>query len=306
MVIMQKAVTPQISEAYLKHGMDRVGGFVVRAQDVIPATGPSTPAHIFDVHGLGFPGSPFSAEAPYVDVLRFNPTASMQFENATGGTTREECERTGGSFLDRAPFTGTGFVATRHGIVPLYWLVLSRISPGSELIRVHADGREELLATYVDVGHGWQSRVLRIGGPSESYISKHVGVVAHWHDEVFNADVLDSQVVLVSEAAPSDPTGFEQTSLGRWRRVVDRSEVTELYELKTTALWSGLEMRVVDQWHPADKTPFTMCNYIGHNADLAEGLQLNKIDAGVYVVFAAVKDLLDVSMVQLIPTAWQS
>jgi hypothetical protein len=61
MSLIQKAVTPQLSNAYLTAGWDRVSGFVVEASTVAFAT---TPAQLFDVHALGFPGSPFSPDDP--------------------------------------------------------------------------------------------------------------------------------------------------------------------------------------------------------------------------------------------------
>ena len=82
-----------------------------------------------------------------------------------------------------------------------------------------------------------------------------------------------------------------------------RSEVTELFEFNITARWNGLEMRVVDQWNDAKSQAVHRVTYLGHNADLAEGLRLEKFAAGVYEA-SIVGSLQDVTTTQLIPSSW--
>ncbi|WP_211373862.1 hypothetical protein [Cellulomonas fimi] len=298
---MQKAVTPPMSQAYLQGGFDRLAGFVVRAEDVAFAT---TPAALFEVHGLGFPGSTFTPDAPYVDILRFPATPQLRFENATGGVDQETRQLTGGPFVDRPPFTGTGFVAVQGAVVPLYWLVHSRVPAGTELVRVAADGSQSVLARHVDVGHGWQSDVVSVTHSPSPQISRFVGPMAKWSETYLNADVLGDDVVVVAEVEPPAQLGFERTEAGRWRRVVPRAEVTELFELNVTARWNGLEMRVVDQWTERGGATVSRVSYTGHNADLAEGLRLEKIDAGVYEATVPTGNLSDVVTAQLIPSSW--
>lgn len=301
MEIMQKAVTPQMSAAYLEGGYDRVAGFVVRAADVAFAT---TPAALYEAHGLGFPGSPFRPDSPHVDVLRFPATAQLSFENATGGTDAETRAKTGGPFIDRPPFTGLGFVAVQGAVVPLYWLVHSRVPAGSELVRVSADGTQQVIARFVDVGHGWQSDVVQVRPPSP-IVPRHVGPMAQWQGAYWSADLLgDDQVVLVAPGEPAPELGFERTPAGRWRRVVPRAEVTELFELRVDARWNGLEVRVVDQFRGPDGQDYARVSYTGHNADLAEGLRLEKIDAAVYEATVPAGSLTEVQHSQLIPRSW--
>ena len=298
--MMQKAVTPQLSGAYLGSGYDRVAGFVVRADSVAWAT---TPAELFEAHGLAFPGSPFSLDSPYIDVLRFEGAPPLRFENATGGIDQASRELTGGPFIDRRPFQGTGWVLAHHPI-PLYWLVHSRIPAGSELVRIHADGSSSVIARYVDVGHAWVSDVVDVTPSPNPTISRHVGALAKWHETYLNADVLGDDVVVVSEVEPPADLGFSQTAAGRWRRVVPRAEVTELFELDVSARWNGLEMRVVDQWRGQDGEGFSRVSYTGHNADLAEGLRLQKVDAAVYEITVPTANLVEVVTTQLIPASW--
>ena len=63
MTLMQKAITPALSHAYLTAGHDRLAGYVVRAADVSFAT---TPSQLFEVHGLGYPESPFSPHDEHI------------------------------------------------------------------------------------------------------------------------------------------------------------------------------------------------------------------------------------------------
>lgn len=301
MTLMQKAVTPQMSAAYLQQGFDRVAGFVVRAVDVQHAT---TPAAVFEAHGLGFPGSPFDPRAEHVDVLRFPATPQLRFEDAVGGTDEETRAKTGGPFIDRPPFTGLGFVPVTGAIVPLYWLVHSRVPAGSELVRIARDGSQTLLARHVDVGHAWVPAAARVGHAPTPRISRFVGALATWAGTTLSADVFDDHVVLAAESEPPAQYGFARTAAGRWRREVPRAEVTELLELYVRARWKGLGVRVVDQWAGPDGQGISRVSYTGHNADLAEGLRLDKLDAAVYEATVPSAALQQLEFTQLVPASW--
>lgn len=299
MTVMQKAITPQMSQAYLQGGFDRVAGFVVSAADVAAAT---TPSALFEVHSLGYRGSPFAPNAPYIDILRFEMTAQLRFENAVGGIDQQTRQRTGGPFVDRPPFTGLGFAPVRGPAIPLYWMVHSRVPAGSVLVRVAADGSQRVLARYIDVGHAWQSDIVQIRHSPSPEISRFVGPMAKWAGTYFNADVFDDAVVVVCEVAPLQ-IGFEQTAAGRWRRVVARGEVTELFEFSFTARWNDLEMRVVSQWNDAQGQSGQRVTYLGHDADVAEGMRLDKVEAGVYEANIPGR-LQNVATARLVPPSW--
>ena len=299
MTVMQKAVTPPMSQGYLQ-GYDRVAGFVVPAS---AASFAQTPEALYRLHGLAFPGSPFGPDVEHVDVLRFPATPQLRLVVAAGGTSQESRALTGGLFVDRPPFTGLGFAPVRGPAIPLYWMVHSRVPAGSVLVRVAADGSQRVLARYVDVGHAWQSDIVQIRHSPSPEISRFVGPIAKWAGTYLNADVFDDAVVLVSEVAPPHQIGFEQTAAGRWRRVVARSEVTELFEFNFTALWNGLEMRVVNQWTDAQGQSVQRVSYLGHDADAAEGWRLEKVDAGVYEA-SIPGSLQNVATARLIPPAW--
>ena len=210
MTLMQKAITPALTRAHLTAGHDRLAGYVVRAEDVAFAT---TPAQLFEVHGLGYEGSPFSPYDRSIDVLRFESSPQLQYRDVPGY------------------------------IVPLWWLRHSRIPPGAELVRIYDDGTSTLLARYGDVGTGWTVTQLGAPRPSLASLSRCVGPVAKWHGAYLEADVVDNghTVVLALANPPLAETGFHQSPSGRWYRRVAREDVTELFELDLTARWNGLQ-----------------------------------------------------------------
>lgn len=303
--IMQKAVLPNEVDVYLRSGADQVAGFVLRAADVAEAR---TPAQIFEAHGLGFPESPFSPDMLSVHVVRFPATPQLRFEDAIGGTDNATAARTGGPFVDRPPFTGIGFSSWSGGTAPLYWLVRSRLPAGSELLRFSVDGSSTLVARYVDVATGW------VGGEGQPPLvpaqvpavpAPYIGLMARFEGNLYSADLLvdAGRVVLSSPANPAGSTALVQTPIGRWRREVALADLSELFELSMTGWINGLHMRVIDNAQH-DGKPALWVTYIGHNADIAEGLGLRKMDAGVYDAMIPADALTDVQTIQMAADTW--
>jgi hypothetical protein len=270
--LMQKAMTPALTRAHLRAGHDRMAGYVVRAEDVAFAT---TPAQLFEVHGLGYPGTPFSRHAPSVDILRFESSPQLQYREVPGY------------------------------IVPLWWLRHSRLTPGAELIRVFADGSQVLLGRYGDIGTGWTVSHLGAVAPLAS-LSRCVGPVARWHGAYLEADVVDEgrTVVLALGSPPLAEDGFAPTLAGRWCRRVPREDVSELFELDLTARWNGLEVRVVDQWQDTQRYVVARVSHLGDDLDRAERLHLDHVEAGVYETTVYAAELTDIRTNQVIPRTW--
>ena len=272
MTLMQKVVTPASSYAHLVNGHDRMAGYVVRAADVSFAT---TPAQLFEVHGLGYPGSPFRPTDDHVDLLRFESSPQLQYRDVPGY------------------------------IVPLWWLRHSRIPPRTELVRAYSDGSSRLLAWYGDVGTGWTSAPGIPGQPGLSSLSRCVGPVAKWHSAYLEADVLDDETVVLALANPPlAETGFDQSPSGRWYRRVPRTEVSELFELDLTARWNGLAVRVVDQWQDAQRYVVARISHLGDDMDRAERLHLQQVEAGVYEAVVDAAELTDLQTTQVVPVTW--
>lgn len=303
--IMQKALTPQALEQHLTGGWDQVSGFVLRAADVATA---DTPAALFEAHALGFPGSPFAPDMASVHLVRFPATPQLRFEDAIGGTDRATAALTGGPFVERPPFTGTGFAPWSGGFAPVYWVPSSRMPAGSDIVRVDADGSTTLVAVYKDVATGW---VAGPGLPPSPPVtlpprpSLHIGLLARYGGAVYPADLLldEQTVVLSSHATPGDGSGFVQMPSGRWRLAVPLGDLTELFELSMTGTVQGAPVRVIGQSAQAGEQVYDVL-YTGHDADVAESFGLTKLDAGVYVGAVRVEDLADVQTVQLVAQGW--
>ena len=189
-MILQKAITPQLSDAYFEHNFDRVFGFVMPWATTSWAR---TPADLIRAHALDFPGTPFSADMPYIDVLRFEATPNLLLEDATGGPDRETQKLTGGPFIDRPPFTGSGFVADPDHIIPVSWMPHTRVPAGTEIYRLGADGSSTYLAYFHSAAWGWiyddhlqQQRELQ-----PRLLTKLVGGIARVGSNVYTADLID-------------------------------------------------------------------------------------------------------------------
>lgn len=274
MVLMQKAVTPGLAHAYLTVGYDRVSGYTVRAADVEFAT---TPALLYGAHGLAYEGSPFHPDAEWIDILRFETSPRLQFE------------------------------PVREHLMPLWWLRHTRLTPGAELVRVFRDRSRVTLARYVDVATGWIPTTMPANPHRRLPLSRCVGPVAHYHGAYVDADVVDNgqQVILALANPPLNDTGFSPTPSGRWRKVVAREEVDELFELVITARWGGLAVRVVDQWEDPHGVVTFKISSIGHDERLARALGMDYIEAGVYEATVPAADLTDLMTAQLVPEEWR-
>lgn len=273
MVMMQKAVTPGLSHAYLTVGYDRVSGFAVRAADVEFA---GTPSLLYGAHALAFEGTPFDPDAEWVDILRFESSPRLQFE------------------------------PVREHLLPLWWLRHTRLTPGAELIRVFRDRSRVTLARYGDVATGWIPTTMPTNLHRRLPLSRCVGPVARYHGAYVEADVVDGgrHLVLALANPPLNDTGFTPTPTGRWRKIVAREEVEEVFELVITARWGGLAVRVVDQWEDADGVVWFKISSIGHDEQLARSLGMDHIEAGVFEATVAAADLTDLTTTQLIPEEW--
>ena len=299
-MIVQKAVTPQVSSAYLYRCQDSVSGYVTNAADIHDVT---TPSALFSLLGLGFPGSSHRADAPYLDVLRFESNELMTFTNAVGGHTAEEATANDGPFVEHEPFNGLGFTAGGHPPVPLWFLDHCRLPPGAELWRAHADGQEELLAVYQDVGLGWAGAHGPLPIESRVLPSLMIGPLVKWQDVTWPADLLhDGDTVVLASAGEPPMGGFERSARGYWRREVPLAEVGDYYDLRLTGTWRDARFRIVHRWEQSGQIRVELF-YIGRDANEAESLGLAKLDAGVYAGSAPISEITDVQGVQNTPSS---
>ncbi|MGW6172840.1 hypothetical protein ACWF5H_05025 [Arthrobacter sp. NPDC055138] len=285
--ILQKAVSPALGRSYLANSADTVAGYVLRAAD---AVGARTPELLFDAHRLGFSGSPWQRDAETIDVLRFQAPVGNYLHDALAP-----------EFVDREPFTGTGFTSWDGGQAPLFYLDETRLPAGAELWRIGRDGAEDLLAVYVDVARGWAVVAAEVKvEPKPVPPSSLLGWRAAWRGAEFVADVVgDGDMVVLSSPGepPAEVSGFEKTPRGVWRAKVPLPDITDMYELNVSCTFNGLPFRVLDSAMDGGRRLFRL-SYTGHNADFAEGMQLDKADAGVYRAIVAEDDVQDLQFVQ--------
>lgn len=244
------AVMPAKEHAWLTRGLEMIVGFAVRADDIEWAT---SSAALVEALGLGFPGSPIAADAPFVDLLRFVPNGLLTLVDAVGGTTVERAAQLGGSFVQPPPFTGTGFVATDH-VVPLWWVEPARVPAGAQLWRIYADGARSMLAVYPHVGIGWQIVPgLDIGDRHAFPPSHMLGIFTTYRGERLFADLLVDGGVIVASPEPL-PGLTERSERGLWWTVVEASTGGEPVGYRVRAHWRGLPFDVVHRLRPRTAT----------------------------------------------------
>lgn len=276
-----KAVTPARGRAWVSQGLGWVAGYVVRQEDVASAT---TPSALFAELGLGFPQSPFTAEAPYIDTLRVPAAAYLALE-APG--TRDVVP----PFRDHPPLSGTGFVESASAMVPYWWVAPSALPAGTSLWRTHSDGREEILAGYAHVAEGWVSTRADFAlQPVPPRSPELAGVWAEVGGERMLADLLPDGAVIV--CSPQQREGMQQSSRGVWWRSADPDEVDRLFAVRVVGRWQNRRVQLVgvERGESGDRAHIV---FLGHDAIDAESLGLTKTDAGVYEGLVAAGDVHD-------------
>lgn len=270
MTQLTKAVTGARESAWLTAGVPWVAGYVVRAADVASAR---TPDALFAELGLGFPASPFSADAPFVDVVLLPPSPDLLLTSPAEGDGRP-------ALLDHEPFrSGSGFVDSAAGFVPVWWAAPSRLPAGSSLWRMAADGTSRMIAGYASVAEGW------IAAPGVELPATPVrdaqvlGLRATWRGRELLADVLPDGRTVV--CAPEEFEGAARSPRGVWWREVPPAELEDVVVLRVLATWQALPVQIVAMDQGADGAVAHLV-YVGRDMPAAEAAGMAKTDAGVY------------------------
>ncbi|SBN61427.1 hypothetical protein GA0004736_0314 [Curtobacterium sp. 9128] len=278
--VVQKALTPAMSDAIFRSSYERIAGYVVPADDV---NGVAGIPDLLSLHGLRFPGSPFHDELSQVDVLRFPSGSNLNAQRALGGTSAEEAQRNGGTFVEHPPFNGTGFAALDRPAVPVYWVPTHRPPVGTELWRYEVSGSSRFLARYGGVAVGWTFRQdLEARRPAHGRdLSRFTGGLARIAGEVFLADLVEDGVDVV--ASGSDVAPFLSPSdNGLHVAHLALDAIEEYFELDVRANFNGIDFRVTGQRHDTRSGAVLEATSLTHNVQILEALGLTKIDAGVY------------------------
>jgi hypothetical protein len=155
--VMQKPISPSQIGFYLERGYDRVSGFVHRAHEVGQL---KTPDQMRIALGLTWQGTPFEEEADEVFILRWSAYRPSLYRIPYGGQNEAAMKAMEGWVIERAPFRGNGFAPGESSTVIAEFKVDSaRLPHGARLLRLGADGVEEIIAVLDADGPRW----LRVG-----------------------------------------------------------------------------------------------------------------------------------------------
>ncbi|WP_239168028.1 SseB family protein [Catellatospora coxensis] len=158
---MQKAIAPSQIGYYLDRGYDRVSGFVHRAREVGHLRGAQA---LRSALGLTWTGSPFSADDKEIYVLRWPAYRPSLYRIPYGGQHEAAMKAMEGWVIERAPFRGNGFAPGESTeIIAEFKVDSARLPHGARLLRVDAEGKEEMVAVLDADGPRW----LRTDGGEE-------------------------------------------------------------------------------------------------------------------------------------------
>jgi hypothetical protein len=111
------------------------------------------------------------------------------------------------------------------------------------------------------------------------------GYVAVWHGREFEASP-DGDSVRIYQTQAGD--GFDEVRAGRFVRVVPADDVEDLAYVRTTCSWRGEPFIVL-----AQHESWLRVEYTGGRWSIAESMQLEEFDFGVYQGWAPVAEVVD-------------
>jgi hypothetical protein len=112
------------------------------------------------------------------------------------------------------------------------------------------------------------------------------GYAARWRGQEYEASP-DGEDVRLYRAEADD--GFDEVRPGRFRRVVPASEV-ELAYVRTACSWKGAPFIVL-----GEHDGWLRVEYTGGRRPIAESMQLEEFDFGVYQGWAPAQEVTDIS-----------
>ncbi|WP_371821369.1 SseB family protein [Catellatospora sp. IY07-71] len=150
---MQKVIAPSQIGYYLERGYDRVSGFVHRAREVGHLRGPQA---LRGALGLTWTGSPFGADDEVIYVLRWPAYRPSLYRIPYGGQHEAAMRAMEGWVIERPPFRGNGFApGDSTEIIAEFKVDSARLPHGARLLRVDAEGKEEMVAVLDADGPRW-------------------------------------------------------------------------------------------------------------------------------------------------------
>lgn len=112
------------------------------------------------------------------------------------------------------------------------------------------------------------------------------GYVVEWRGRQYEARPGADGTVRIYSGDPVD--GFEELRPGRHRRIVPASETEGLAYVRTICTWRGERFIVVGEYDT-----WIRVEYVGGRAPVAERLELDRIDHGVWQTWAPRDEVTD-------------
>jgi hypothetical protein len=134
--LLQKAIPPRMVEPYLAGRRSIISGFVHQVTE----TRVSGPRDLYQLLGLGYEGSDFSAESDEVYMLRWRAVGTETYKVPYS-------PEHGGDWVLAPPFAGNGFAGSNGLLVPEYFTDPIPVPVGAEIHRIGVV-RTDFIARY--------------------------------------------------------------------------------------------------------------------------------------------------------------
>ncbi|SEA04098.1 hypothetical protein SAMN02910418_00787 [Bowdeniella nasicola] len=290
-MMLQKAVTPGMAQAYLDHGFDRVSGWVLSASDVSDLT---SDENLRQLHQLDYPNSPFAA-GEAIHILHFPSPQATPLVRANPEAMSE-----------LFPLPADGLVRVDDVATPLLWLEHTRLPAGARLWRfTPGESSPTLAGTYNGPAFGWQDEAGEFHAIPPTIIAGRVGVLdgaayAAEPDYDEAGDVVS--VTLATMNQPEDPD-FAETEAGMWAKVVAFDDVDLLFESHVKATCRDLPVRVIERFSSDDGDLARISSLVlDHGAN--QNAKFDFIEAGVWEATLPWSELSDITPTQRVAKAW--
>lgn len=295
MMVLQKAVTPAMVEAYLTGGYDRVSGYMVRAAEVNDVT---SVEDLRTLHVLDYEGSTFPASGP-IHILHVDRAPAWPLIPATSKNVHE-----------RDALSTSGTVEVNEQLVEIFYLDHTRLTAGARLWRFEDDADPVLVGTYLGPASGWHTHA--------TDTTKHMtptqiaGSVVVLGTHPFTAQVTSGDdgvptgIVAVAASEPQDHVGFAENLHGLWVREVRHSEARALFEMHVTAEFRDVPVQVVAQFSTPEGTVMARIVSLARNWEKSRDAGLMQVELGVWEGTVRVADLANMSPRELAPAQWMT
>lgn len=290
-MILQKAVTPSMAQAYLDHGFDRVSGWVLNASNISHLT---SDKNLRQLHQLDYPNSPFTT-GKTIHILHFPSPQATPLVRANPEAMSE-----------LFPLPTNGLVRVGDITTPLLWLEHTRLPAGARLWRfTPGESSPTLAGTYNGPAFGWQDETGKFHTTPPTIITGRVGILdgaAYAAEPDYDKTGNITAVTLATISQPKDPE-FAETEAGMWAKTVAFDDIDLLFESHVKATYHDLPVRVIERFstHNGDLARISSL-VLDHGAN--HNAKFDFIEAGVWEATLPWSELSSIEPTQRIAKAW--